>query len=153
MDQREQQLQSVDRSLLAISDSSLRGRNFALEDLKWKTHVELSSAALPILSQLTAREMRLNELAAAIHVTGPAISRQVQALVDKGLVARRPDEADARATVVRLSTRGVEVVTESLEARIAMLRQVFAEWSDGDLEQLAPGLHRLADELARWDHR
>jgi DNA-binding MarR family transcriptional regulator len=125
----------------------------ALEDLKWKTRVEVSAAALPVLSRLADNPMRLNELATALHVTGPAVSRQVQLLYDKGLVERTQDQNDARATIVRLTPKGAEVVSEAAQARMALLRQVLAGWSDEAVASLAPVLDRLAEELGKWDHR
>ena len=150
---REDQLRRVDAALLSIAECSFRGRELALDDLKWQTRVELSPASLPVLSQLFEQPMRLTELAAALHVTGPAVSRQVQILHEKGLVDRTQDEKDGRATIVRLSPKGVEAVTEAVKTRRALLRQVLAEWSDDYIKQAAPVLERLAGELAKWDHR
>ena len=151
--QREQQLRRVDAALLRVAESSIRGRELALDDLKWQTRVELSHASFPVLSHLYEQPMRLTELATALHVSGPAVSRQVQLLQDKGLVERTQDESDGRATIVRLSPKGVEAVTEAANTRRALLRQVLAEWTDDYIEQAAPVLERLAGELAKWDHR
>mgnify|MGYP003742941143 CR=1 FL=1 len=152
-DRREQQLRRVDAALLRVAESSVRGRELALDDLKWQTRVELSHASLPVLSRLNEQPMRLTELAAALRVSGPAVSRQVQLLQEKGLVERMHDESDGRATIVRLSPKGVEAVTKAANTRRALLRQVLADWTDEYIEQASPVLERLAGELAKWDHR
>lgn len=151
--QREEQLRRLDAALLRISESSFRGRGLALEDLKWQSRVELSPASLPVLNRLFDHPMRLTDLATALHVSGPAVSRQVQILHDKGLVERAQDESDARATIVQLSHRGAEVVTEAVNTRRALLRRVLTDWTDEDIGQAAPVVDRLADELSKWDHR
>jgi len=153
LDDREAQLSRVDAALLSIAESSFRGRDLALEDLKWQTRVELSPSSLPILNRLTDSPMRLSELAASLHVSGPAVSRQVQILHDKDLIERGQDANDARATIVKLSQRGVEVVAEAADTRRTLLRQVLADWSDAEIKDAAPILERLAGELRRWDHR
>jgi DNA-binding MarR family transcriptional regulator len=150
---REQQLEFLDAALFRISGSSIRGRELALEDLKWQTRVELTTASYPVLNQLVHGPLRLTDLAAALYVSGPAVSRQVSILHDKGLVERLEDENDARATIVQLSPKGAEVLAEAAASRLAMLHQVLAGWSDDEVEQMTPILTRLADELAKWDHR
>lgn len=150
---REQLLDRLDAALFRVAESSIRGRELALEDLKWQTRIELTLASLPVLSCLREQPMRLTELAAALRVSGPAISRQVQLLQEKGLVERSHDENDGRATIVRLSPKGVEAATDAANTRKALLRQVLAEWTDDHIEQAAPVLERLAGDLAKWDHR
>ena len=152
-EQREERLRRVDAALLRISESSYRGRRLALEDLKWRTRVELTAASFPFLSRLSEGPFRLTELASTLHVSGPAVSRQVHILHEKGLLERMQDERDARATIVQLSPKGVEVVTESSKTRMELLHCVLADWSDEDVAHAAPLLERLADELAKWDHR
>ena len=150
---REDELSRINQALARIAISSIRGRDLAREDLKWKTRVDLSSAALPILGHLSSSPMRLTDLAIALHVTGPAVSRQIQMLQAKGLVERTPDETDARAAIVALTPKGAEVVAEDQNSRMALLHRILESWSDHDLANLAPLLDRLAGELEKWDHR
>lgn len=151
--ERQQQLEQINTALFRISQSSIRGRRLALDDLKWQSRVELSTASFTVLNGLAGRSMRLTELAAGLHVTGPSVSRQVQILHDKGLVERVQDDKDARAMIVQLTPKGAEVIAETARSRMALLHRVLADWDDQDVERLAPVLGRLADELAKWDHR
>ena len=55
-------------------------------------------------------ETPLHALAATVGVDGGAMSRMVDRLVQKGLVVREPDPADRRATRLRLSEPGRQLV-------------------------------------------
>src|SRR5690349_19479342 len=74
---------------------------------------------LPLLelAQLLGRgEMRLGELATLRGVAQSVVSRQVGELEARGLVARRPDPADGRAGLVRLTAAGLAVLSTVVDA-------------------------------------
>lgn len=52
---------------------------------------------------------RLGELGHHVLLSQPGLSRLVERLVERGLVAKRPDPADARAALLSLTDEGREV--------------------------------------------
>jgi DNA-binding MarR family transcriptional regulator len=78
----------------------------------------LTSTQAQILLRLTSephRRRRVGALAATLDVSQPTVSDAVAALERKGLVERRPDPADARATALQPTSSGIDVV-DRLEA-------------------------------------
>jgi len=75
--------------------------------------------------------MRLTELAAACRVTQPGMTRLVAQMAEHGLVAREPDQADARALRIGITEAG-------RAARAAWIRTIRA--------QLAPRFADLTDD-------
>jgi DNA-binding MarR family transcriptional regulator len=94
---------------------------------------------------------RLTELAAAAQVTKQTAGFLVDQLEKAGYVERVPDPTDARARLVRLAARGLEVV---VLAR-AVEAQVRAEWEQhlghddyAQLEDLMARLREITDPYA-----
>lgn len=56
-----------------------------------------------------AKPQRLGELGGHVMLSQPGLSRLVERLVDRGLVAKCPDPADARAALLSLTEEGSEV--------------------------------------------
>ena len=100
---------------------------------------------LHVLTRLGAT--RGGDLAAALCVDPSVVSRQVAGLAAQGLVERRPDPADARATLVTVSDAGVSRLDQWRESAESLLHQRLAGWSDDDLSAAAAVLQRLATDL------
>ncbi len=58
------------------------------------------------LSRQPNRELRLRDLNKHVLLTQPSVSRLVDRLVARGLVAKEPEPSDARGTVIRLTDTG-----------------------------------------------
>lgn len=104
-------------------------------------------AVLRSLSDHGPRSLR--ELAAASVMDNATASRQVNQLVDAGLVSRRTADDDARAVVVSLTPLGVETYERIVRYRLAHLANVLTEWSDDDRAVLSRLVGRLATDLGR----
>ena len=111
-------------------------------------------------SALPALELALlvgeGELAArraggpARRSASPSLSRQVGELEARGLVVRRPDPADRRAGLVRLTPAGRELLAEAADTRRRWLHDALARHPDDDVRAATRLVRALADEL---DHR
>ncbi|MCW2523192.1 MAG: transcriptional regulator MarR family [Frankiales bacterium] len=88
-------------------------------------------------------EMRLNELSEHLRIAARSTTEVVDALQEHGLVARRPDPADRRATLVALTEHGRQVATAIRTARSEQGRQFFEVLSAADRAELARILQRL----------
>ncbi len=99
-----------------------------------------------------AGPLRLKELARHLGVDSSTVSRHVQALETRGLIARRDDPDDGRASRVELTTEGKVALDRLRCERHRLFEEVLADWTVTDRALLAPLLVRLAaDFVARGD--
>lgn len=96
--------------------------------------------------------MRAGALADTVHSDASTVSRQVADLVREGLVERRADPHDGRATVLVATDRAERTVDEALAHRDVYLADLFAEWKAADLKDLARMLGRLTHVLETHKH-
>ncbi|WP_067720420.1 MarR family winged helix-turn-helix transcriptional regulator [Nocardia yamanashiensis] len=116
------------------------------------TQGEIEPAAFAILFQLIHNgPMRSGALAEALYSDASTISRQVAALVKKGLLERRADPNDGRVSVLAITAMGREVATEIRARRNESLRQIFGDWHEDELDTFARLFARFVDgyELSR----
>jgi len=90
--------------------------------------------------------LRPGALAEHLHIAPRSGTEVVDALEERGLVARTPDPEDRRATRVALTERGNEVVTTIQAARAAEADRFFAVLEPGERAELARLLRRVADQ-------
>jgi DNA-binding MarR family transcriptional regulator len=91
----------------------------------------------------------VRELADASAMDAATASRQIQQLVDAGLVSRSAAEDDARASVLSLTPRGSAVYERIVRHRLAYLADVLEGWSEDDRAVLLGLVERLVADLAR----
>lgn len=121
--------------------------------IRLSTLETLSFTTLSVLDTLasSAHPMRLSELTRTEQVTQPAITQLVTRLERDGLVERRPDPSDGRATLVHITDSGRRIGRDRRRDRVRHLRPLLAELSPDQRRALAralPALTRLA-ELGR----
>lgn len=92
--------------------------------------------------------LRLSELADQLELDASTVSRQVRQLVAAGLVVRRADPGDGRASVVVLTPAGRRVLGRVAAARRRFVAEVVAGWSEEDRAALAGLLDRFAGDVA-----
>jgi MarR family transcriptional regulator, transcriptional regulator for hemolysin len=106
-----------------------------------------AGGSLPIwlvLNALRAQERRTQlELARAIGVEGPTLTRHLDGMEGAGLVERRRSSADRRAVQVELTAAGQELHTRLLEAVIAFNRHLHAGLEPTQVEALRATLAQL----------
>jgi DNA-binding MarR family transcriptional regulator len=61
------------------------------------------------LSRQPDRELRMRDLNKHVLLTQPSVSRLIDRLVARGLVAKCPEPSDARGTVIRLTDEGYDM--------------------------------------------
>jgi DNA-binding MarR family transcriptional regulator len=81
-------------------------------------------------------ELRLGELARLSRVTQPGMTRLVGQMADQGLVERRADDSDSRATVVTATPRGLEALQGWLQTLTDALAPHFADLDDAEWSAL-----------------
>jgi DNA-binding MarR family transcriptional regulator len=116
-------------------------------------HRALDRASYLILRHLdVAGPLNVSALAAALHLDGSTVTRQVAALVRAGLVSRDPDPQDRRGAVIAATPSGLSRMGGVRKAREELYAEILASWSEEDHRTLAVLLHRLnesMDEYAR----
>ena len=103
--------------------------------------------------------IRLSEIADSVDLDLFDPASEVWDLVVAGLLAKVPDPADGRASLLRLTAPGTAVLESVSEARRRVLAEAIADWTDEERSALASGLLRLGaglqhvhnhDEGNRW---
>ena len=87
--------------------------------------------------------LRLSELSDHLHIAARSATEVTDALESRGLVQRRPDPADRRATLVELTEHGTSVLEAIREARGSEVERVFGRLSQTDQAHLARILRKL----------
>ena len=87
--------------------------------------------------------MRLSELSDHLRIAPRSTTEVVDALEAAGLVERRPDPHDRRATQVAVTGRGAEVATDIHAARHAAAARFFGALDETDRAALIRILRRL----------
>lgn len=104
----------------------------------------LEWAAYVLLFQLVREgPRRSSALADAACVDPSTVSRQVGQLVDLGLVERRADPVDGRASLLVATEAGEATYASMQERRHVAFAKVLTDWPDEHVHQLAALLHRL----------
>jgi DNA-binding MarR family transcriptional regulator len=88
--------------------------------------------------------LRLSELSDHLHIAPRSTTEVVDDLQQRGLVERRPDPADRRATLVALTGAGAEAGRAIAEARQAEAERFFGALSPADRADLGRILRMLA---------
>ena len=107
---------------------------------------DITPSHLRALRVLSRRGMmRLSELSESLHIAPRSATEVVDALQARGLVQRRPDPGDRRATLVEVTERGAGVLDAIRAARGTETERAFGRLSETDRAQLARILRKLRD--------
>jgi DNA-binding MarR family transcriptional regulator len=87
--------------------------------------------------------MRLSELSEHLHIAPRSTTEVVDGLQERGLVERRPDPVDRRATLVALTEQGASVGQAIQQARTAEAERFFGHLSRADRADLIRILRTL----------
>jgi DNA-binding MarR family transcriptional regulator len=110
-------------------------RHMAQEALAEWDVTPSQARALAVLRR--AGPQRLGELAEHLRIVPRSATEVVDALAECGLVERKPDPVDRRATLVALTSEGEEVATAIRAARKSGAGSLFAKLPEPDRAELA----------------
>lgn len=91
--------------------------------------------------------MRASALAAKLGIGPSALSRQLADLEQLGFVVRSPDPHDGRACLLSLSDQGSAYLVDNYERRAETLREILADWTEGEAEAASSTVQHLAATL------
>jgi DNA-binding MarR family transcriptional regulator len=89
----------------------------------------------------------LNALSETLGLSGPAISRAIDGLVQRGEVKRTEDPRDRRSKLLTLSARGRRTIDHFVAIRLAGIKRFVEELTDEERAALAAGLSPVARRL------
>jgi DNA-binding MarR family transcriptional regulator len=108
----------------------------------------IESAAYAVLAcSVVAGPRRLTALAEMVHADPSTVSRQTAALVKHGLLERRADPADGRASLLVATSKGRQVFEDNKRLRSRILAKALGDWTIADLAALTVLLDRLNSDL------
>ncbi len=107
----------------------------------------LTGTKYGILQHLSHCDARLTELAHRFLVSVPVASRAVDALEADGLLERRSDPADARASLISVTKRGREQLVASDRETVAQFADALSGWGPGDADRAIELLRTLNGHL------
>lgn len=124
------------------ADRRLRGRDRLVKD-------GLTHSQIRALFRLGAEggEATAGELAKQADLSPASMTAMLDHLEEGGVITRRRSAQDRRVVVVALTEHGHELVAAKRAAWDAYMREMLAEFSEGDLEAACRVMRRLAGML------
>jgi DNA-binding MarR family transcriptional regulator len=112
--------------------------------------VDLDRSGYGIMSRIAdSGPQRLSALAQAFGLDPSTITRQVQALETAGLLERRRDPQDRRASLLDLTGAGHDVLGSTRQLRIERLRDAMSQWSTEERGTFGRLLQDFNDAVGR----
>lgn len=113
------------------------------------TGLNLDRPGMTILVTLVnaGAPMRVGEIADRMQVVGPHITRQVQALEQRGLVQRITDAKDKRASLIEPTPAGAEAARTYMTTVLGWFQETIAHWPAQDRADLGRLLTKLVDDV------
>lgn len=112
----------------------------ARHDVEWSAQVILRQVA-------NCGPMRASAIAESLHSDPSTVSRQVSTMVKDGLLERRADPEDGRASILALTPKAVAVIAEHEELRRTHFAEMLSNWTERDLTRFATLLRRFTDDF------
>jgi DNA-binding MarR family transcriptional regulator len=121
-----------------------------LKDEAGLTHVQYE--VLARLSGAPERELRMTQLADALHTSPSGLTYQITQLERVGLVRRRTCHFGSRAVYAVLTDEGLAVLERAAPGHVAAVRDLLIDvLTPAELTALADGLGRVRDRIVESD--
>lgn len=135
---------AVADNFVTLMRSFIRARSrllaAAAHDVEWSAHILLRSVA-------SEGPMRASALAECVQSDPSTVSRQVAALVKDGLLERRADPVDGRASLLMTTAKAEQILADHDEVRLQHFGDMLADWTDRDLRRFAGLLNRFTADF------
>ena len=89
------------------------------------------------------------EFSDVLMVSPPAIAQSLKRMTQEGLVEKINDESDLRVNQITITPRGVEFVKKMDENLSNMAQELFADFTDEELEQINQYNLRIIENLKK----
>jgi len=139
-DRRQLAIRSLEHEIGALLRRVRRG----LAERALAVHPELNASSYMLLSTLHEHgARRAADLAELFALDKGSVSRLVHQLLELGLIARSPDPADRRASLLTVTDDAVRRIAAVHEGRREHFDDRLAAWDPTDIEELAERLARF----------
>ena len=91
------------------------------------------------------------QLAAALHISPPAVTQLTDRLIRKGLIERQTSPTDRRAVLIALSTKGRRLEDKFRERRGQIMSNALALLEEDRQEQIMAALEELLHALRKYE--
>ncbi|MFB9929745.1 MarR family winged helix-turn-helix transcriptional regulator [Amycolatopsis halotolerans] len=134
-----------------MSDADLADQLLTLTRLVQRAEAAPAEAmCLPLLAMLADDgPFRAGEIAAVLGVNPSTVSRQVAGLVRSGLIERRADPEDGRASPLVVTAAGRGILDAERQRRAAQFGDALAGWSPDERARFADLLGCFVRDLQR----
>ncbi len=121
------------------------------------THQDVSIAQFAVLLALAQeRPRKMSDVAAALHVSLPAVTHLVDRLEEKRMVERQSHPSDRRVNLIDLTPKGMRVAEQTQGRVFSMLTAAITKHSAAErkviltfMEQLRDGIRGLVNDVER----
>jgi DNA-binding MarR family transcriptional regulator len=115
--------------------------------------VDMDRITFETLLLIKAKErIRPSAIAKEFDLNPSSITRRLQPLMQEGLVEVTADPNDLRSSLIHLTNKGDNALTQFLERSVEGMTSILADWNEDDIHTIANLLSRLTDTLKDWRH-
>jgi len=108
--------------------------------------MNINTVECTILYELRiGKQMTLNDLSQKLHVDKSTASRNVQKLVQRGLLQRLPDPNDRRYVQLSLTEQGLELEQEITDTLMQYMGPAFKDLNNERIRQISEDLIKLTN--------
>jgi len=138
---------AAERDLQELDQLIMQFARVATQALREKGFAGLSLTQMQVLKRLCRQNERASDLAAALGVTPAAVTKLIDQLASRGLVARSPSQTDRRSTAVSITAVGKATLEKAVRARSATVRRLLQPLDQEEAEVLARALRLMTETL------
>lgn len=133
--------------LLQVSSLMLKARE------KYGAYIGVSAPQYSMLVAIAeAGEATVGELAAALHVSSPFVTAEINKLIRAGHVRKRPNATDRRSILLSLTPSGEGLVRRVAPMRMLANDMIFGSLNTGEAAAFTHLIHTLITDFERAIH-
>ena len=101
-----------------------------------------------LVALVRLKQLKMSELARALHVSFPAITHLVDQLEKNQLVTRDPDPTDRRVNWISLTSHGAKVTAETQGKAMRLISGILLKFPPQERETVVRFMKTMSSELA-----
>jgi len=123
----------------------------------WNQFAKSTGLSMPQFSILMQLHYKgpcgMSEISERFDVTAAAASQLVDKLVQAGYIERTEDPSDRRAKLLKLSTKGANLVDDGIQERYRWMDDLASKLSASDQTKISEALSILTEEARKLDQK
>ncbi len=98
---------------------------------------------------LKSAEVRISDVAEAINITLPSITRDINTLEEKGYITKEENSQDKRVINIKLSDKGLDLYKSSIYAFHKKNTDLLGDIPDKDIDITIKTIHKIYDLMEK----